>query len=285
MLQVHIRLLMVYALSQQADFGLDATIDTIACLFDDLRDTEAIFGYHVDPLACVVTPPHNTRSKTKFWFIGLNSLAEDGEDFRVIPIDWSNGTNVNPAGRRVLIRAFVQENHEIIFTLSTDAPNTLVQPTVIYHSITSSPQVRLIAAVAAQPNTSGQVILSSLHFPRKTLPAVFEYENVLMIYIRVAEEYLLTLKSYASQLTNRTDELDVFNKYTEFITAKHQLMAVENRILVGSRIEDALAVPPLQHIVERIGSILFNGFISTRLYWCISAIFALAISTLCICYF
>lgn len=173
------------------------------------------------------------------------------EDFGLTCHLWSADDLVDVSGQYVLVRGFVQENHKIIFSLSTERHHIPVQPAVIYQEDPRSPFVRLIAMVSTPPNDQGQLKLHSSNFQQRARPAVFLYEAALAEYITLAKGYLRVLSAYASKAPS-VDTTAVFQSYTLFIEANHRLMAMETLVGDGRLIEDYFAIGPGQNSQQQI---------------------------------
>lgn len=224
------RILLVFALRQQTHFGDDVSLETLQPLLRDLRDIDSFHCYTI--ASPPRSPSHLTRSQAKSFFRVENAYNGPPADLKIKAFDyWADLDACKWRGRHFMVHATIQDNHELVFALlvvATSLPLSAPLPVTI-HPGTGSPKVRLTVSVAAGPDRTGHVRVSTLNFPRKTSAHVSIYEDALADYIKSAERYLAIMELYAEE-NPATTGLNVLDAYSLFIEGNRSLLFIDGCI-------------------------------------------------------
>lgn len=130
----------------------------------------------------------------------------------------------------VLTRAFIQENHSMVFTLATKTRAEPIHPPVVWHAITGSPRVRMFNRIAGQPNALGQIPVFQEYISSNKSVAVSVYADCLTDYIKAATNYHQAMILYqgVAGATTIANDHSVLEAYEAFAKAKHLLLWVDN---------------------------------------------------------
>lgn len=129
----------------------------------------------------------------------------------------------------VLTRAFIQEDHSIVFTLATKMRDKPIQLSVVCHAITGSPCVRMFNRIAGQPNALGQVPVFQEYISSNESETVSIYADCLTDYIRAATNYYQVMLSYQGVIgvTTIAKDHDVLEAYKAFAHTKYVFLWVD----------------------------------------------------------
>lgn len=198
-------------------------------LLTDLRDQDSFFCFTVD--SPPPSPSHITRSQKRiFWQIN-NPHALRTTSWDVSTIDyWSEVDTFPYNGRYFIVRAIIQEHHELViklFTCSARLPYPPPAP-IQYHEETNSAETRLVVCLAGGPDRHGHLKPAKLNFTRMPSVHTSIYVDALSDYIKSAAHYLRVMESYAGEM-GATD-MDVLEAYCRFMDDNRWLLYLDGSI-------------------------------------------------------
>lgn len=269
--QKRIRLLLLYALGQQPDLGEDVSVASILPLLVHLRGPDTLVAYAVDPLALDCQSNSNLDPDRFMFALMEDATGSDRISLRAIKDVGFFDLTLDDT---ILLRAFIQEDHSIVFTLATQTLEGRMQLSTNWHAVTGSPRVRMFSRIAGQRNALGQIPVFQEHIQSNTFSLVSVYADRLTDYIEAATSYHKIMIVYRDLKVPPTpaDHHYVLEAYLASANAKQALLWLDNSaghdkwLYEGLREVRYPRVIPAQSILRSLESAIFIYFTNTSVF-------------------